>query len=216
MEGKWIKPFQVLKESGIRDGLCSIAASAVGTFNPVAGVVVTAFKECASIADEARLNYIIHGLATGLNMETFTNELWNYVSQDENKAFHAANAIRKSLLMDSPIACALMGRILADHVALNNSYDRDDSIIIHALETATDEDLICFRKMMNTIRDGKVEVLDQTTVDWCEMSRLFKKQTVNPGTWESISFIPEYKPETSAFRMAEYLDKIKQIFRSRL
>lgn len=176
-----------------------------------------AIKEATSFADECRLSYIIHGLASGLDVETFTNDLWNYVSKDEEKAFRVANALRKSLLMDSPIACSLMGEILTDHVEKDTHYDREDNIIVHALETATDDDLICFRKMMRTVKDNKIDIIDQVTVDWAEANRLFKINNPHMGEWQGLlSFEPEYIPEPAAYKMMNYLDKIKQLFRGKL
>ena len=58
-------------------GALSIGADMTAVGNPVGAVVVTAFKEIASISDELRCRYILQGLASGLNQEKFTKDIVN-------------------------------------------------------------------------------------------------------------------------------------------
>ena len=88
----------------------STVVAGVSAVSSQMGVVLTAFKEVASIADEAKGQRIVRGLASGLNQELFLNEIQNYIHSSDKNASFFANMLRKALLAESPIACTLMGR----------------------------------------------------------------------------------------------------------
>lgn len=193
----------------------SLAAEGSSLEYPATGVLVQAFREVAIISDEIKVNRILKGLASGLNQERFTNELINYVNKSDEHATKVVNLLHKALMADSEIICVLMGRILADHISTGNEFDKVDAIIIHALENATDEDLIEFRELFIKM-DGDHLPKDDKYVDcieWGISNRLFtevQKEYYQEGTLT----INEYTaPKATAYRLMEYLDEIKQLFR---
>ncbi len=194
----------------------SISSGMIAISHPVSAAVVNAFKEAATLSDEIRFSYLLKGLASGLNQETFTIDLLNYVKASEDNASHVASSLRKAVLTDSPIVCTLMGRIIADHVAEKRKYDKSDIIVVHALESATDDDLMCFRKMIKTASDnGDIAVSDEYNdcAEWCVNNRLCKesKGTYNEET-KSLTLFPGIIVCEPAERLSKYLYEIKGIF----
>lgn len=191
-------------------GALSIGADITAVGNPVGAVVVTAFKEIASISDEIRCRYILQGLASGLNQEKFTNELITYVKASEDNASHVSNTIRKAMLSESPIACALMGHIMAVHIADKKPFDREDVIIVHAVGSATDEDLTDFIKMMQKVSDeGIIAVRTEfvACADWCVSSRLCKENKMSyQQNTETLELFTGIMPGSAAKRLVKYLD----------
>lgn len=192
----------------------SVATTGIEIAYPQIGPFIELVKGVSSLSDEYRLHKLLKGLASGWNQETFTNEFKEYVKSSEDNAVYVANLLRKALLADSPIACTLMGRILSDHVGNKTSFDKFDSIIIFALGSAIDNDLLNFRKMMQEYYSKSsiqfIDVIDQETVDWCTMNRIFEQ--VNSSVEdEGIILEPRYKPKESAMRLMKYLDEIKQL-----
>ena len=193
------------------------AATGAELINPAAGVIATLFHEVANIADELLAKRIIKGLASGLNQEKFTNELRNYVSASEENAFHIANTLRKSMLSNSPKACVIMGRILADHVSNQESYDANDIIIVNALEHATDDDLWKFRRMMELSEGEEVLIKELeenllACLEWCVAYRLWDKQ--NPLRGGTLYLNGGAKPNPAAFKLIKYMDEVRQLFRT--
>lgn len=192
----------------------AVATTGIEIACPQIGPFMELVKGVSSLSDEYRIKKLLKGLASGWNQETFTNEFEEYVKSSEDNAVYVANLLRKALFADSPIACTLMGRILADHVGNKTSFDKFDSIIIFALGSAIDNDLLNFRKMMQEY-DSKssiqfIDVIDQETVDWCTMNRIFEQ--INSSVEdEGIILEPRYKPKESAMRLMKYLDEIKQL-----
>ena len=197
----WIieKLSYIIKKPEVQSGL-SIAASSFSLANPLAGAVISAFKEVSSIADEIKGRYILNGLASGLNQEKFVNELESYVNSNDENAGFVANTLRKALLADSPIACTLMGRILADHIKEKKPYDQYDVIIIHALESATDDDLRAFQNMMSGYNGKNIVVSSQNTVEWCFINRIFQ-QIIGTASDGNLSLQPVYKRNRQVIRV---------------
>ena len=195
--------------------LLSTAAAGISVANPWIGAMLGAFKEAAAVADEVKFKHIIRGLASGLDQERFVNELQNYVRSSDEHAYHVVNTIRKGLLSESPIACDLLGRILADHVDRKSGYDQSDVIIVHALGSATDDDLKEFQQMMDSYHDKYIDVTNQNTADWCSVNRLFRQVTgvVSGGT---LDVSVHYVPCEAAERLKIYIDEIRQSFRKPL
>ncbi len=206
------KLIAILKDEKVQ-GALSIGADITAVGNPVGAVVVTAFKEIASISDEIRCRYILQGLASGLNQEKFTNELITYVKASEDNASHVSNTIRKAMLSESTIACALMGHIMAVHIADKKPFDREDVIIVHAVGSATDEDLTDFIKMMQKVSDeGIIAVRTEfeACADWCVSSRLCKENRMSyQQDTETLEFFTGITPGLAAKRLAKYLDDMR-------
>ena len=183
--------------------------------NPAIGDVLSSFKEIALVSDEVRCKHIINGLASGMNIETFTNQLATFVSQSEENAFYISSTLRKALLADSKIVCTLMGRIMADNISDRKSYDRDDVIIIRALESATDDDIIVFRKIMQTLDDDTVTLESEDYVgciDWGLSNRLFKQEDKGfQGTTLMLGY--DTKVCNASRKLMIYTEEIKQLFR---
>ena len=205
------KLIDIFKRPEVQSGL-SIVAAGGSIEDPTLGAIIIALKEAISVSDEIKGQCIINGLATGFNQEKYTNQLENYIHANPKNAGYIANTIRNAMLADSLIACTALGRILADHVDHMKTYDQYDVIIIHALVSATDNDLIAFRQMMKVYDSEFIEVTNQDTVDWCVNGRIFKQivPTLDNG---KLSFDPKYKPTTAANILMTYLDEIRQCFR---
>ena len=206
------KLIAILKDEKVQ-GALSIGADITAVGNPVGAVVVTAFKEIASISDEIRCRNILQGLASGLNQEKFTNELITYVKASEDNAAHVSNTIRKAMLSESPIACALMGHIMAVHIADKKPFDREDVIIVHAVGSATDEDLTDFIKMMQKVSDeGIIAVRTEfeACADWCVSSRLCKENKMSyQQNTETLELFTGIMPGSAAKRLVKYLDDMR-------
>ena len=202
----------ILKDEKFQSAL-AIGADITAIGNPVGAAVVTAFKEVASISDEIRCQYILRGMASGLNQEKFTTELIGYVKGSEDNAAHVSNTIRKAMLSESPIACALMGWIMAKHIADKKPFDRDDVIIVHAVGSATDEDLTDFMKMMQTVSDeGIIAVRNEfeECADWCVSNRMCKEDRVSyQQDTETLEFFSGIIPSSAAKRLEKYLDDMR-------
>lgn len=200
----------LFKKPEVQSGL-SVAMAGTALPAPALSAILSVIKEGVGFIDQIRLSSILHGLASGLNQETMLNELTNYISESEDNAYHVANTLRKAMYAESRKGCVLLGRILADHIGKNERYNRDDLIIVHAIETVTDEDLLSFRKMMERYCGEDIEIIDQITVDWCYSNRIFGQRLgkVRGGT---LMFTPRYVPEKAAYKLMNYLDEIKQFF----
>ena len=200
------KILSILNRPEVQAGL-STTSEGISISNPVAGAILTAVKDVASVADEVRVQRIIKGLASGLNQEMHMNELKSFIAASDQNALFIANALRKALLSDSLIACTLMGRIIADHASKKTPFDQYDAIIIHAVEDATDDDLREFYHIMNTLRDGFVETENKLTSDWGTNCRLFRNN--DKRSWEETLTGPKRVPTEAATRLMEYLDEVR-------
>ena len=193
----------------------SLASTGVSIKYPIISAILDVLKDVGGIADEVRCDYLIHGLASGINQEKFTNELSEYIKANPKNAFDVSNLLRKAMLSNSPIVCLLMGRIIADHVKSHKAFDRSDAIIIHALESATDDDLKDFRKMIVAINDrGYIATGDRYVecLEWCVSNRICKEVR---NVMEGSTYFPYAgtKPTEAARKLLVYLDEIKQLFR---
>lgn len=204
----------VIKDKDIQEGLLAIAQG-FSAANPCVGVALGAIKGIITITDEIKIRNILKGLSSGLNVETYTNELTSYVSKNEDNAFRVADTLRKALLSDSTVVCVLMGRILGDHINRGARYDYADRVVVHALESAIDEDIITFRKMVSEIdSEGKLKVRSEfdMCIDWCISNRLGRMDNYfEDGT---LSLLSTIKFNESAFRLKHYIEEVKQIFRT--
>ena len=207
------KILNFFNSKAVESGLTLLAAGAAIT-DPVKSLLLTAFKEAASAADEAKLKQIIKGLASGLNQETFVNELKTYIKSSDEHAANVANTVRNAAIANSPNACAVLGRILADHVSDSTDYDRDDVIIIHALSTVTDDDLSVFQDMMRSADDGYIRRTQENTycADWCTANRICKARGPVLEN-EGIIFSDDVIPNSAAFKLIKYMDEVRQLFR---
>ena len=216
------KLFNFLKREEVQAsmGLVSSTTSVIGNVtgelsSTIVSEAVDAFKDASVLADTIMLNSILKGLASGLNQEKYINELETYVNSNPENAGRVASTLRKALLAESPMACTLLGRMLADHIREKTAYDRYDVIIVHALEIATDTDLIAFRTMMNAYDGKTITITDLDTVDWCLTNRIFKQ---NVGMVESGAYImaPRLEPTEAGKKLLGYIEETKSLFRDSL
>ncbi len=197
-----------------------IVASGASVVNPLFGVLISAAKDIAGLADEIRINALIKGLSTELNQEQQINLLYRYIQSSEEHAFYVSNSLRKALLSNSPIACAIMGRMLARHIASNTSYDQDDKIIFQALENATDDDVQMFYDFMNeynSIADKPktipFELLNKYSVieNWCEFNRIVRHNMSVDNYGEEVVFNENFSLYSAALRLMDYIESIRQL-----
>ena len=215
------KCFDLLKRKEVVESI-SLTSQAASIPSPIAGIALQSFKSVASIVDEIKLNHILRGIASGLNQEEYISELENYISSKPENAWAVESNIKKALLADSPIACTLLGRMLAEHVKDKTPYDRSDAIVAHALETATDDDIFAFREMMKTYKERDqigVRVSDQDAADWCLSNRIFKEVFSHPFKGDKVvstDFDTIIEPTKAAEKLLYYINEIKQLFREKL
>ncbi len=202
----------VLEKDEIKSGL-TLAAEGLSLGNPVVGIVTQAFFDIVTIADRIKVQRILKGLASGLNQETFTYELLSYVRESDEHASYVANMIRKAMLADSEIVCVLMGRIMADHIASREKYDKFDVIIIHAIGAATDNDMKCFYKMMRLVDKEELPNDDEYAdcIEWGLANRVFKREDGERAKGEKIEFYDYVAPKEAAYKLFNYLEEIKQL-----
>ena len=182
--------------------------------DPIAGAVTQAFLEISSIVDRKKVQRILEGLASGLNQETYIYQLKAYISESEEHSSYVANTIRKGMLAESEIVCVLMGRMLADHVNTKEKYDKYDVIILHALGSATDDDMKVFYSMMRLVQNEELPQEDEYTecIEWGLTNRLFK-QGRGEKTVKGITDYYDYiAPKEAAYKLQVYLNGIKQVF----
>ena len=201
------KVLNIFNRPEVQAGL-STATEGISISNPAAGLILTAVKDVVSVADEVRAQRILKGLASGLNQETHMNELQNFIAASDQNALFIADVLRKALLSDSLIVCTLMGRIVADHASRNTPFDQYDAIIVHAVESATDDDLREFYHIMNSLSDdGFVETENKLVSDWGANCRLFRNN--DQITWGEVHDGPKRVPTEVATRLMEYLDEVR-------
>ena len=136
--------------------------------------------------------------------------------------FYGANTLRKALLTNSPVACSVMGKMLACHANQRSIYDQDDNIIFHALESATDDDIRTFMIIMQEYKTSKgsfripLDELDASklaTIGWCEANRLFYGPGggITFGDSGDNQVDTSHSPTSAAERLFEYVDSVKQL-----
>ncbi len=216
-----------LFKSGKTRSVVNVGIAGVSVANPLAGLFLSAAKECAETADEVRIDSVIIGLSTELNQEMLINQLYGYIEKSEDNAFYVVNTLRKALLSDSLIVCTIMGRILARHVAEGTRYTQEDNIIFHALESATDDDIRQFRRVMddyltkNEIGNNVFHIPNEefddplflSSLNWCEYNRIFNGTSGIKLVVDNQNYIDSYSPTQAAIRLQEYADSVKQVFR---
>lgn len=212
---------EVLK-SGKTKAVVNVGTAAISVRHPIGAIFLTAAYEIVSLADEVRIDALVKGLSTELNQEEQINSLYSYVEKSEENAFYVANTLRKALLVDSPLACMIMGKMLAYHAKIGSSYDQDDNIVFHALETATDEDIRLFTKIMQEYKttDGRFRIpLDNlntnllATMGWCETNRLYFGPSggISWGEFGDDGFDTSHSPTSAAERLFQYVCSVKQV-----
>lgn len=202
-----------------------VIEAGVSVKHPIAGVFLSIVHEIAGLADEVRVDAVVEGLSTGLDQERQINQLYNYVNESEENAFYVSNTLRKALLSDSPIACTIMGRILACHVNECSKYSQDDNVIFHALENATDQDIKMFVKIMKEYKtkndDGNDvfripnEIMMHTDIDstlnWCVFNRIFNGSSGILWGIDGQDYDDSHSPTSAANKLFEYIDSVKQV-----
>lgn len=223
IQAKLMKLLKSTKANIVAD----VGIAAVSAADPLMGVILTAAHDIGDLADEFRINALIKGLSTGFNQEKQINQLYNYVEKSEKNAFYVTNTLRKALLSDSPIACTIMGRMLACHIEGGTVYTQEDNIIFHALENATDYDIRQFYKVMNEYKEndeaGDVvfhipnEIFNNSdfasSLNWCVLNRIFNG--ISGAVWvkEGQAYDNSHSPTPAANRLFEYVDSVKQVLR---
>ncbi len=204
----------LLENKDVQSAL-SVASTGLSIGSPITGAVLKVFSETIALSDEIKMRYILFGLASGFNQETFINDLKTYVSSSDEHAERITNTLRKAMLANSEMVCILMGRILADHIKPQREFDRLDNIVFHALESATNIDLIQFRDMVKSSQEGYIMEPDKYSdcIEWCLSTRLCLEYQPLESEDELIDFSIRIKLKDAAYRLSNYLEEIKQIFR---
>ncbi len=207
------------------NAVATVGITGVSGANPLAGIFLTAIHEIAELADEARVDAVIKGLSVGIDQEKQINQLYNYVEKSDECAFYVANTLRKALLSDSPVACTIMGRILACHVNEDTVYTQEDKIVFNALENATDSDIKQFRNVMknysatndkgNTVFHIPNEVINQSdfriSLDWCVFNRLFEGVPGISWAVTGQNYDDSYSPTPAACKLLDYIESVRQV-----
>ena len=202
--------------------VASIAVEWVSTINPIAGIFLTSAKEIAGLADKVRIDAVIKGLSTELNQEKQINQLYGYVAKSEENAFYVANTLRNALLSNSPIACTIMGRILAKHVEDGTTYDWDDNIVFHALESATDQDIRMFARVIKKYLTEKNELripfkdMDSDmffSLEWCVYNRILQGPSggIAWSSFDDNDYDTSHSPTSAGHKLHCYIKSVRQV-----
>lgn len=172
------------------------SVGALGTVGPVAGVLGSVGDQFLSQYNTFKLDFLLKGLATGLNMEARLNQLYTYIQSSEEKAIIVANLLKKTINAECPKVCVIYGLVLANHVAANTKVTYEEMIVCRALENATDYDLMHFKEIMDrylkpeedemrVVFPNDFEALAEyiTTCDWCVYNRLFVSRILE---WDNV------------------------------
>lgn len=155
-----------------------IATNTMEAYKPETTFYIETIKKIAESADKVKLKYILRGLAGQNNVEMRINQLYSYVNSPK-RAFLVSNLFREALLSQSPIVCCILGIALGENLNNNKECSYEDSIILNALQTATDFEIKYLREIYESYTlDGYIDIkkiersslADQymLTVDWGE------------------------------------------------
>lgn len=175
-------------------GIVEYGASLLEFGLPQYTIFIETVKQLGGMADQIKLNCIIKGLSEGKNVETRMNELYTYVKNNKEHAFLVSDSFRKMMLSNSTIACCIMGIMLGDFAAENRNPTQHEAIIMRALSTFNDYDIIYFNEIMHNryiveiengtkyvdcskFPDDKKEEF-MLTLDFCNNNRIFKLGTI--------------------------------------
>lgn len=175
-------------------GIVEYGASLLEFGLPQYTIFIETVKQLGGMADQIKLNCIIKGLSEGKNVETRMNELYTYVKNNKEHAFLVSDSFRKMMLSNSTIACCIMGIMLGDFAAENRNPTQYEAIIMRALSTFNDYDIIYFNEIMHNryiveiengtkyvdcskFPDDKKEEF-MLTLDFCNNNRIFKFGTI--------------------------------------
>ena len=175
-------------------GIVEYGASLLELGLPQYTIFIETVKQLGGMADQIKLNCIIKGLSEGKNVETRMNELYTYVKNNKEHAFLVSDSFRKMMLSNSTIACCIMGIMLGDFAAENRNPTQYEAIIMRALSTFNDYDIIYFNEIMHNryiveiengtkyvdcskFPDDKKEEF-MLTLDFCNNNRIFKFGTI--------------------------------------
>ncbi|SHJ45031.1 hypothetical protein [Pseudobutyrivibrio xylanivorans] len=210
-----------------------VVVEGIALANPVVGVAATGANSFLDTLDNYLLSRLLMGLSSGLNQEKQINDLYNFVKTSEERAFLVGTIFKQTMASQSPKACVVMGKILANHIGDNESdFTRDEIIALTALANATDYDLesfsiimrqcvkndengakrISYNKSIDKIEDMIPEL--NSTCAWCTYNRLF---TYNPMEWgsfdgEKLIVDTHYKITASSEILIRWIDEVKQIW----
>lgn len=140
----------------------------VGLFNPVAGAVTDISVNFMQQYYDFQLQTILAGLSTGLNKEKFSNELYVYITNNDETAYNVASTFKKALSAECPKALFILGLILGKNMKNNTNYTRDQLIVCKAVESANDYDLKNFQLIMDNCKidlDNGKRAIDLTIID---------------------------------------------------
>lgn len=192
--GKIVEKVKDILEEIKGYGIVEYGASLLEFGLPQYTIFIETVKQLGGMADQIKLNCIIKGLSEGKNVETRMNELYTYVKNNKEHAFLVSDSFRKMMLSNSTIACCIMGIMLGDFVAENRNPTQYEMIIMRALSTFNDYDIIYFNEIMynsyiveiekgtkyidcSKFPDDKKEEF-MLTLDFCNNNRIFKLGTI--------------------------------------
>lgn len=205
-------------------------ASATGPVGTIVAKTGTVLNDLLIISDDMVMGNLFEELNTGLNQETAINQLYNYVSASQKRAYWIKDAMLKARASSSPLVQLLLGVILSDHVKEPSDYTEDDLIITQALDNATDWDIKNFYDVLKKyIKNGDsfTPTLEETKkynymFQWANNNRILNRVS---GTLSDFHIADEQNDTQNTYtlllegfyeindctkRLYEYCDRIKQ------
>lgn len=178
-------------EVGVVDALIPI----VETIKPESVFVLEPLNAVYKSANQMKLQYMLSGLAEGLDMERKMNDLYNYV-KNRDRAFYVSECVQKVLLSNAPVVCCILGLMLSDLTQKDDDIDQIDAVLLNALSGFTDEDIRNFSdivsgKYLKNDLDGDyidTQMFPENkmmhyglTVDLCTQSRILQSDFATDG-----------------------------------
>lgn len=131
-------------EVGVVDALIPI----VETLRPESVFVLEPLNAVYKSANQMKLQYMLSGLAEGLDMEKKMNDLYNYV-KNRDRAFYVSECVQKVLLSNAPVVCCILGLMLSDLTQKDDDIDQIDAVLLNALSGFSDEDIRNFSDIVS-------------------------------------------------------------------
>lgn len=204
--------------SNTTESVLSIASSVVDKIDPITGIAINFAGELLKHYNVYKLNKLIEGLSLNLNIEKRLNELYNYVSASDEKAYIVANLFKKTINCENPKTCIIYGIILAKHLDNHSSFDHDELIVCKALENATDYDLSNFKIIMENYveKNGRINIPNNnevynSTCDWCLFNRIFLSDAFD-SNGDALILSKYYSITNSAKILLEYINGLRQTY----
>ncbi len=128
--------------------------------------ILSVTNNSLSELNKYKLEYMLKGLLTELNVEMQINLLYNYVIASSERAYMVANIFRKTINAESKRVCIIYGMIIAEHLKRESDFSSMELLLCRALENAIDFDSINFEEMMKEyVISGEIELDKIKSID---------------------------------------------------